>query len=91
MNLFTKLKFWINILRIRFHGRPGKLKKAKKLAIRRHLKTGKRYRVFFIAMRYRVYTREEIKAKKRAGIFGSHINSTKIDPHKFFDTNDIAI
>jgi hypothetical protein len=76
-------------LRIRFHGRPGALKRAIKKATKLHAKDNKRYRVFFLGMRYRVYCRHEIKDYKKAGVFASYINSTTIDSIKFFDTNDL--
>jgi hypothetical protein len=76
-------------LRIRFHGRPGALKRAIKKAKKLHAKDNRRYRVFFLGMRYRVYCRHEIKDYKKAGVFASYINSTTIDSSKFFDTNDL--
>lgn len=75
-------------LRIKFHGRDSALKRAIKKANKRHLKTGKRYRVFFLGMRYRVYDRGTIKDYKKAGVFNRYINSTTIDHTKFYDTND---
>ena len=76
-------------LRIRFHGRQGALRRAVRKAKKRHAKTGLRYRVFFLGMRYRVYCRHEIKSYKKEGIFARYINSTTIDSLKYYDTNDL--
>lgn len=74
---------------ILYHGRDAALKKAVKKAQKLHANNGKRYRVFFLDGRYRVYDRDEIKNNKKDGTFNKYINSTSIDPIKFFDTNDI--
>jgi len=76
-------------IRVRFAGRPANLQRAIKKAKKLHTKTGRRYRVFFIARRYRVYHRDDIKANKKAGIFRWWINSTTINKISFFDTNDL--
>lgn len=75
-------------LRIRFHGRPAALRRAIRKADKLNKENGKRYRVFFLGMRYRVYDRMTIKDYKKAGIFNRYINSTTIDSQKFYDTND---
>lgn len=80
---------YLDGLVIRYHGRPSAFNKAVKRATNLHKKTGKRYRVFFIDRRYRVYTRPDIKYKKKAGEFRRYINSTSIDSIKYFDTNDL--
>lgn len=85
--LLRRCKVRAIMLLIRFHGRPSRLKKAIKVADEKHAKDGKRYRVFFLARRYHVLTRNEIKAYKKAGVFRRYINSTNIDPTKFYDTN----
>jgi hypothetical protein len=87
----VKLAVWIWLsidnLIIRFHGRPAALKRAVKRATKLHKKTGKRYRVFFLARRYRVFTRRDIKDQKKAGVFNHYINSSRLEGLKFFDTN----
>lgn len=75
-------------LRIRFHGRPAALRRAIRKANKLNKENGKRYRVFFLGMRYRVYDRLTIKGYKKAGVFNRYINSTTIDQTKFYDTND---
>jgi len=93
LKLITRPLVWairgILLLKIRFHGRKPALERAVKKATRLHKKDGKRYRVFFLDFRYRVYNRDDIKCRKKEGIFNYFINSTTIDPVKFFDTNDL--
>lgn len=54
---------------IRYKGRPAKLKQAVKDAQEKHKKDGKRYRVFFFGYKYYAWNREDIKRRKRSGLF----------------------
>jgi hypothetical protein len=76
-------------LYIRYKGRPGALKKAIRKAKRKHKQTGRRYRVFFLENKYQVLTRSDIQRRKHQKVFGWHVNSTNMDAHKFFDTNNL--
>lgn len=74
---------------ILFFGNRIFLRKATKKAEQLNATDGRRYRVFFLDGRYRVYNRDQIKALKKEGKFANYINSTTIDPLKDFDTNDL--
>jgi len=89
--LFPFTWLWISAMQlyVRFKGRDAARNRAIKKALRRHRKTGKRYRVFFIQNRYQVMTRRDIQRKKHSGEWGTHVNSTNIDPMKFFDTENL--
>lgn len=76
-------------LRIRFHGRPSAFERAKRRAIKLHKKDGRRYRVYFLAMRYRVLHRDDVRAAKRAGFFNHNVNVTNTAELNFFDTNQL--
>jgi hypothetical protein len=76
-------------LYLRFKGRKAQLDRAIKKADKLHKDNGKRYRVFFLDGKYRVFQRAEIKENRKAGVFNRYINSTKMDHLKFYDTNDI--
>jgi len=66
---------------------PGKLKRAKQKADRLHQKTGHRYRVFFILGRYRVMDRNDIRNRKKAGIFKFWLKAGKdFDKISLYDT-----
>lgn len=73
-------------LRIRFYGRPAALDRAKRKAMELSIKNKKRYRVYFLAMRYRVLHRDDIREAKRAGFFNHNINVTNTQELVFFDT-----
>lgn len=70
----------------RYKGRPKALLKAIEKAKKLNLKTGKRYKVFFLQNRYQCLTRMDLKNNKRIGIFNEHINATRMTPLSFFDT-----
>jgi hypothetical protein len=76
-------------LYIRYKGRDAALRKATKKARKLHRKTGKRYRVFFLANKYQVITRNDIQHRKHAKDWARHVNSTNLQPLCFFDTNSI--
>lgn len=73
---------------IRIYATPGRLQKAINKADKLHEQNGKRYRVFFLQMSYRVICREDMKDLKRAGFFVYHTNSTNLDTYKYYDTLD---
>jgi len=75
-------------LRIRFHGRPAALNRAKKKAMKLNKKKKRRYRVYFLAMRYRVLHRDDVRAAKRIGFFNHNVNVTNTESLVFFDTNN---
>ena len=77
-------------LYIRFRGRPAALHRAIKRARRLHRNTGRRYRVFFFGYRYRVWTRGNIRANIKSGLFKDGLKAGEdFDKICFFDTNDI--
>ncbi|MFV0341016.1 MAG: hypothetical protein ACK5MA_10410 [Parachlamydiaceae bacterium] len=72
---------------IRFKGRPYLLYKAKKKADKLHKQTGKRYRVFFFGYKFYVWTREDIKERKRIGLFRDNLKcGADFDKICFYDT-----
>lgn len=81
MNLVTNLF-------IRWRGSNIKKAKAIRKADKLHQETGKQYRVFFLGMRYRVLTRDDIQRLKHEKLFARHINSTNIDHLSFYNTGD---
>lgn len=96
---FIKLIVYVNFIRlirlgkrilykllIRYYATPKQLQKAINKADELNRETGKRYRVFFLEMRYRVICREDMKDLKRSGFFVYHTNSTKLDNYKYYDT-----
>ena len=73
---------------IRFCGRRSRLEKATRQAERMHLKTGKRYRVFFFGYKYRVWTRQDIKDRKNVGLLKRYLKAGEdFDRIAFHDTN----
>ncbi len=76
-------------LYIRYKGRDAALKRATKKAMKLHRKTGKRYRVFFLANKYQAITRNDIQQHKHAKDWARHVNSTNLQPLCFFDTNSL--
>jgi hypothetical protein len=85
---FRPVRLKVKELRIRFHGRPAALKRAKRKAMRLNKKKGKRYRVYFLAMRYRVLHRDDVRSAKRSGFFNHNVNVTNTESLVFFDTNN---
>ena len=84
MSLVNSLKLLI----LRFRMRPAALSKAKRKAIRLHKKTGNRYRVFFFGSQYHVWTRSEIRNRKKSGLFKFGKKAgVDFDTIAFFDTN----
>lgn len=83
----TKIKNAFIKLYIRFKGRPGALRKAIKQADKLHKEKGKRYRVFFFGYEYKVWDRQEIKQRKRIGLFRSELKAGEdFDRICFYDT-----
>ncbi|MCX7100035.1 MAG: hypothetical protein NTX38_00695 [Methylobacter sp.] len=71
-----------------FHMRPSALRRAKKTADRLHKKNGYRYRVFFILGRYRVMDRNDIRDRKKSGLFNFWLKAGKdFDTVAIYDTN----
>ena len=90
ITLFNKIKAPIIRLRIRFCMRPGALNKAIRQAKQLHRETGRRYRVFFFGYQYYVWTRDDIKERKRNELFKWHLKAGEdFDRISFFDTNNI--
>jgi hypothetical protein len=76
------------LLLLRFHGREGALNRAKRKADRLHKKTGNRFRVFFFGDRYHVWTRDEIRDRKKSGLFKYGLKAgVDFDKVSFYDTN----
>lgn len=84
--LMRPVRLKLKELRIRFHGRPAALERAKRRALKLSKKENKRYRIYFLGMRYRVLHRDDIRAYKRIGFFNRHINVTNTEALVFFDT-----
>ena len=71
----------------RFKGRPSALLKAIAKANKKHCKTGKHYKVYFLENQYLILNRCDIQTKRRHGkVFMQHINVTKLGAIAFFDT-----
>jgi len=85
------IKKLLNVLNgwyIRFCGRPGALKRAVKKANKLHKKTGQRYRVFFFGNKYYAWNRQDIKERKRSGLFYKYLKvGADFDAICFYDTN----
>jgi len=65
----------------------GQLNRAKRKADRLHKKTGCRYRVFFILGRYRVMDRNDIRDRKKIGLFKFWLKAGKdFDTIAIYDT-----
>lgn len=76
------------LLLLRFRMRPAALDRAKRKADRLHKKTGNRFRVFFFGKRYQVWTRDEIRDRKKSGLFKYQLKAGKdFDRIAFYDTN----
>jgi ribosomal 50S subunit-associated protein YjgA (DUF615 family) len=88
LSLFKNLLTWFKSLLIRYHGSPEKLKKAVSKAERLHTENGKRYRVFFLAGRYRAMNRRDVQQRKRDGDWKRHVNMTNMEPLEFYDTEN---
>jgi hypothetical protein len=81
-------KFQILILRFRM--RPGALERAKRKADLLHKKTGWRYRVFFFGNKYHVWTRNDIRDRKKSGLFKFFLKAGKdFDRVSFYDTGSV--
>lgn len=77
---------------LRFRMRPGALNRAIRKAKRRHKRTGNRYRVFFFGNRYHVWTRDEIRDRKKSGLFKFDKKAgVDFDTIAFYDTNTPVI
>jgi hypothetical protein len=70
--------------------RPAALERAKKKADRLHRKTGRRYRVFFFGNKYHVWTRNDIRDRKKSGLFKFFLQAGKdFDRISFYDTGSL--
>jgi len=87
--LIYKIQQWWLSLIVRFHGRPGALRRAKKRAVKYHFKHGKRYRVFFISNRFKAMSRDDLMQLKHTNK-NWNISSTAMNQFAFFDTNNIS-
>ena len=68
--------------------RPGALNRAKKKADRLQQETGHRYRVFFFGNRYHVWTRDDIRGRKKSGLFKYLLKAGEdFDRVSFYDTD----
>ena len=68
--------------------RPAALNRAKRKADRLHKQTGNRFRVFFFGNRYHVWTRDEIRDRKKSGLFKFWLKAgCDFDRISFYDTN----
>ena len=75
---------------IRFKGNKIYLNRAIREAKALHKKTGLRYRVFFFGYNYVVWTRSDIKDRKRCELFKKHLKAGEdFDKICFYDTNKI--
>jgi len=85
-----KIRNYFMMLYIRYCGRPAKLKRAIREAIELSRRNGgKRYRVFFFGYRYHAWSREDIKERKRIGLFRSDLKAgSDFDSICFFDTQN---
>jgi hypothetical protein len=83
--LKIKALFWA--IKTRWNGSPWKKKRAIKTAVKLHLKTGKRYRVFFVGGKYQAMSRDDIQYQKHYGSFKWHVNSTNMQPFCHWDSN----
>jgi hypothetical protein len=80
------VRFFLNEYK-RYKGRPAALLKAIAMANKKHLKTGKHYKVYFLENQYLILNRCDIQTKRRHGkVFMQHINVTKLGAIAFFDT-----
>lgn len=93
---FVRLAWPLKMLYVRFQGGKFKKNAAINKAKRRHRKSNidpkkrKRYRVFFIGQKYRVYNRDDIQKAKHRKKFGWHVNCSNMQAFCEFDTNNIT-
>lgn len=88
MIIARPIKKWLIGLYIRFKGNSIFFQRAVNKANRLHKKTGKRYRVFFFGYKYRVWTRSDIKDRKKSKLFKWHLKAGEdFDKICFYDTN----
>jgi hypothetical protein len=86
MKILIAIKYYLISLYIRFKGRPAALKKAIRKAKRLCKRKKKRYRVYFIEMKYQVLNRRQVQWKKHTGEWNRNVNVTKLEPLCFYDT-----
>jgi len=80
------------ILLLKFRMRPAALNRAKRKADMLHRKTGNRFRVFFFGKKYHVWTRDEIRSRKKSGLFKFDKKAgADFDTIAFYDTNNISL
>lgn len=82
--LILKIYIFFYTLRLRWRGNMYNYKRA----VRKACQGKKRSYVYFIGGKYRVFTREDIKMHKRAGVFRQGINTQKLAKICLFDTID---
>jgi hypothetical protein len=84
----NKLLALVKLVVLNFRMRPAALLRAQRKADQLHKKTGCRYRVFFILGKYRVMDRNDIRDRKKSGIFKFWLKAGKdFDTIAFYDTN----
>lgn len=87
--VFKYISVPFRLLNTRYQGNTWKLKSACRKARKKHKKTGKHYRVYFLQNRYRVLTRDDLQKAKHQKKFGWHVNSSNMEPLAFYDTSKI--
>ncbi len=87
---YLRSKHFLNRMYKNFQSRESARQRAISKAKRKHKKTGRRYRVFFIQKKYQVLSRHDLQKKKHQKIFNRDVNSTNMDLFKTFDTNSLT-
>ncbi len=91
MSIKTLFKRHLIRLYIRFKGNRIYLNMAIRRAKRLHRLSGLRYRVFFFGYNYVVWTRADIKERKRCDLFKKHLKAGEdFDKICFYDTNTLS-
>ncbi len=89
MKLFTIIRNWFKLQRIRFQMRPAKLNKAIQEAKKLHTDTGRRYRVFWFGDKYHVWNRNDIRRRQAEGLLKWNKKAgADFDKICFYDTNN---
>lgn len=70
-----------------YHGSPNKLRKAIRKADRMAAKNNRRYRVYFLAGRYRVYNRGDIHNLRHGNLIRYGVNVTNMEQFEHYDTH----
>lgn len=88
MKLFRIIKNWVKLQLMRFQMRKSKLNGAIRKANQLHMKTGRRYRVFFFGSEYRVWERRDIRRQQSDGLLKWNKKcGADFDKICFYDTN----